>query len=228
MASWMIHLRIADALLERLPGITVDEFVMGNIAPDSGEPSEDWSYYVPSSEISHYQYPNVEGYLQIDAGKYAAQYFTQEKQKAYTAGQYSFYLGYLTHLLTDVLWRKNVYEKSKALFPEEAQADDHAFLWRCKKDWYDQDHLYLKKHPEFRAFQIYRDMPPFENKYMQIFSEKAFDNRRSYIVGFYTEEHENLDREYPYFTEEQADGFVAESSEKILEWLEHDYLFLKE
>jgi len=31
------------------------EFVVGNIAPDSGIPSEDWSYYTPSSEVSHFR-----------------------------------------------------------------------------------------------------------------------------------------------------------------------------
>ena len=36
MASWMIHLRIADKLLDRIPGLSPIEFIMGNMAPDSG------------------------------------------------------------------------------------------------------------------------------------------------------------------------------------------------
>ena len=36
MASWMIHLRIADKLLDRIPDISPIEFIMGNMAPDSG------------------------------------------------------------------------------------------------------------------------------------------------------------------------------------------------
>ena len=42
MASWMVHLRIADKLLELLKDIDETAFVMGNIAPDSGVPNEDW------------------------------------------------------------------------------------------------------------------------------------------------------------------------------------------
>lgn len=45
MASWMIHLRIADKLLDKLTNITTTEFIMGNIAPDSGVPNEDWSVF---------------------------------------------------------------------------------------------------------------------------------------------------------------------------------------
>ena len=36
MASWIVHLRIADQLLDRIPDLRSTEFVVGNIAPDSG------------------------------------------------------------------------------------------------------------------------------------------------------------------------------------------------
>ena len=49
MASWMIHLRIADKLLDRIPGLSPIEFIMGNMAPDSGVPNADWSAFSPST-----------------------------------------------------------------------------------------------------------------------------------------------------------------------------------
>lgn len=42
MASWMVHLRIADKLLGRISDLDESAFVLGNIAPDSGVPNEDW------------------------------------------------------------------------------------------------------------------------------------------------------------------------------------------
>ncbi len=39
MASWMIHLRVAQQLYQQLNIDPIDEFVLGNIAPDSGIPS---------------------------------------------------------------------------------------------------------------------------------------------------------------------------------------------
>ena len=36
MATWMVHLRIADKLLDCLEGIAQTHFIVGNIAPDSG------------------------------------------------------------------------------------------------------------------------------------------------------------------------------------------------
>ena len=55
MASWMVHLRIADRLLDRISGLSPVEFIMGNIAPDSGIPNEDWTAFKPSTKISHFR-----------------------------------------------------------------------------------------------------------------------------------------------------------------------------
>ena len=41
MASWMIHLRVADRLLNEPGELDETAFIMGNIAPDSGVPNED-------------------------------------------------------------------------------------------------------------------------------------------------------------------------------------------
>ena len=32
MASWMVHLRVADSLLDQIPGLSQAEFIVGNIA----------------------------------------------------------------------------------------------------------------------------------------------------------------------------------------------------
>ncbi len=39
MASWIVHLRIADQLLDQIPDLKSTEFVVGNIAPDSVSPT---------------------------------------------------------------------------------------------------------------------------------------------------------------------------------------------
>lgn len=107
MASWMVHLRVADRLLDRLEGIREKEFIMGNIAPDSGVPNADWTAYAPPTEVSHFKT----------------------------------YLG---------------------------------------------------------DSRIYENAVGFVNRYMDIFAEDAFENRREYIIGFYRGDRENIEREYIY------------------------------
>lgn len=220
MASWMVHLRVADELLERLKGVAETEFIVGNIAPDSGVPNEDWTAYTPSTEISHFKTYLKDGTVKIDVESYLQQYFTAEQQNSYSREQYSFFLGYLTHLLTDLEWIAHIYKPSVARYPEAYAEDSHKLLWTLKKDWYDLDFLYLKKHPDFRTFRIYENAVGFVNRYMDIFAQDAFDNRREYIIGFYRGGREDIEREYTYLTEAQAQQFVENCVEAVLEKLE--------
>lgn len=220
MASWMVHLRVADKLLECLDGIAETEFIVGNIAPDSGVPNQDWTVYTPSKEVSHFKSYMEDGTVEIDVDGYLRQYFTAEKRAGYSREQYSFFLGYLTHLLTDREWIDRVYVPSIARYPQAYEEDAHKLLWTLKKDWYDLDFLYLKKHPDFHAFAVYENAVGFVNRYMDIFAEDAFEDRREYITGFYRGGREDIEREYQYLTESQAEQFVEDCVETVLGKLE--------
>ena len=54
MASWMVHLRVADELLKKIEKLDEQAFVIGNIAPDSGVPNEDWTVFQPPKDVSHF------------------------------------------------------------------------------------------------------------------------------------------------------------------------------
>ena len=54
MATWMVHLRIADGIMKEIPKLERQEFIMGNIAPDSGVPNEDWSVFTPNTNCLLY------------------------------------------------------------------------------------------------------------------------------------------------------------------------------
>ena len=215
MASWMVHLRIADRLLDTVPGLSPVEFIVGNIAPDSGVPNEDWSQFTPDTTVSHFKAGDSKACPQ----RFAAKYFTFFQQERYNAAQYAFYLGYLVHLITDVLWVRDIYAPSKVRFSAERAADPEHFIWRLKEDWYDLDYKYLRDHPDFRSFRIYRNAAGFVNRFMEEFSPDAFDNRRQYITDFYLQANDHLDREYPYLSESEMDAFVENSAREIPELL---------
>ena len=212
MASWMIHLRVADKLLDRIPGLSPIEFIMGNMAPDSGVPNEDWSRFTPPTAVSHFRRDDGSGKKNIDLDAYLRRYFSPALTAGYDEKQYAFYLGYYTHLLTDVFWSDRVAWPTRQQFPDTD-------WWEIKKDWYGQDFLYLKNHPGFRAFRAYLGSVGFVNTYLDFFAPDAFDDRRAYITSFYLSEQDGLDREYPYFTAEQADRFVTEAVDAIMEVL---------
>ena len=216
MASWMVHLRIADALSPQLEQTDETAFVMGNIAPDSGVPNADWSAFHPPKSLSHYQtrYGDA-GFFDIDA--FCLRYFNDKVICGYSLREYSFFLGYYAHLLTDALWSKEIIGALEAEHPAEYARDRRALIRAAKEDWYDLDFLWLEQHPDFRAFTVYENAAGFENTFMDMFSRDAFENRRQYICGFYhSDEHGDLHREYRYLTPEHADAFVQNTSGRIL------------
>lgn len=217
MASWMVHLRIADALIDKFAYIDQTAFVMGNIAPDSGVPNSDWSVFSPPKSVTHYYTAQAGSKTKtIDIDAFCADYFSQMHIQSYSKTAYSFFLGYYIHLLTDIEWSEKISQPAIRQHPEEYAENKAAFIERMKEDWYDLDFRYLHEHPDFRAFRIYEHAEGFKNEYMKEFSAEAFDDRRKYICGFYRgDEHGLLYREYPYLDPEQADKFVQETVEKI-------------
>lgn len=219
MATWMVHLRIADKLLDRIPELSPVEFIVGNLAPDSGVPNEDWSAFTPPSTVSHFK----TGEKKADPEAFATKYFTQDQRREYSARSYGFYLGYLTHLLTDFLWSHRIATPSFREHIGGKPPYRGTLVETIKADWYDLDFKYLRDHPGCRAFRVYLGAVGFENIYMKEFSAEAFENRRQYITEFYLQGRENLDREYRYLTEAEMDAFVERATQEILDILHTNY-----
>ena len=219
MASWMVHLRIADKLLEALSVTAPVEFIVGNLAPDSGVPNEDWSAFDPPYATSHFK----TGTDKAGPEAFAEKYFRPEQRQSYSDSQFAFYLGYLSHLITDRLWSEKIARPTLKQYAKEDAPDREQFIWQIKEDWYDLDYKYLRDHPGFRAFRVYLGAVGFRNDFMEEFSEDAFDNRRIYITDFYLQGKENLDREYPYLTEAAMDAFVEEAVREISNILHRKY-----
>lgn len=202
MASWMIHLRVADRLLDRLPGLSPVEFIVGNLAPDSGVPTEEG--FVPDTPVSHFR----TGILKADPEAFAQKYLTDRQLSGYDARQLGFYLGYLSHLMTDRLWSIHI---ALPTFRAEVGGDPPyrgPLVDRIKDNWVELDRRYLDNHPGFRAFRVYLGAVGFRNNFMEEFSADAFDLRRQHITDFYLRGAPSPDRPTLWLTAEEADRFV--------------------
>ena len=145
MATWITHLRIAEAVMLCFPGLPEAEFAIGNIAPDSGEAQADGLSYMPPKSVSHF----------LNGGRADFRLFLQkygDRLSCCGESERSFYLGYISHLISDAIWSEQVYAPLKSKYKERIEKDYPAFVWDVKRDWYDLDHLFLKKHPdEYRS-----------------------------------------------------------------------------
>ena len=220
MASWMIHLRVAQGIYEKLNLPEKEAFVMGNIAPDSGTPTADGDSLVPDAGVSHFRTVDENGIKDVHEEQFVARYFSKEKCERYSEKEYAFYFGYLVHLLTDKLWASEIVYGAKEKFQKEFSEDNSSFWKRIKKDWYDLDFLYLKNNPDFPAFRIYEGIKEFKNIYLEFFSEDAFEQRKQYIVEFYQKGAASVEERETYISPKELDSFVECPVEKILKYYE--------
>lgn len=222
MASWMIHLRVAQQLCRQLNMESINEFILGNIAPDSGVPAEDGSGFIPDAAVSHFRSLDDNGIKSIHEEQFIRQYFTPAHRLSYSKKEYAFFLGYLTHLLTDKIWAREIAysakEKQSALYHE-----DRELFWQTvKKDWYDLDFMYLKANPLFEAFRIYRENRDIRNTYVDFFPENAFAERRRFILDFYENGVADIEERSTYLSKEELDMFVTSAVNEIMTQIPFD------
>ncbi len=218
MASWMIHFRIAQALLDAdvlsaaRPSEVKEAFVMGNIAPDSGVPAEDGRHYIPDKSVSHFHVRNARGYKECDLAAFTARCLTPPPSDPVAR---AFCLGYLAHLYTDNQWVEKIGIPAQNRFPHEYRDGYADARGRVKTDWYTLDCLYLKAHPDLPAFRIYENAPPFRNLYLDFYAEDAFEARKAFILDFYREGVAQVTERETYLSMEELDAFVQETTQEI-------------
>ena len=173
MASWIVHLRVADRLLDRLPGISPQHFLVGNIGPDCGRVTDTPGEYDPPNRITHYS----PGGRKRDCQPWR---FRDEYLPDQDPARYSFYLGYYVHLQVDRFWHEWIF------LPIEAAnaayfAEDPARVFVMKQDWYDQDARFLRDHPDFRAFRMLCAVQEFPNVYLDFYPRTPLPGRSAIL-----------------------------------------------
>lgn len=195
----MVHLRIADMLADELK-VNLTKFIIGNLAPDSGEILNDGSY-APPPEVTHWKTNHL---IQPDD-------FYKVYLISCNHDDWSFYLGYYSHLVTDYYW----HELLVALYDHNGwiRHDDknrhNIYAWN-----YTVDMTFLRKHPEMRALKVLTETEKFENTYLNYFGKDAIirkmkDISKVYINDFIPED------ESEYITTAMIDLFVNETVERI-------------
>lgn len=232
MASWMIHFRVAQTMLdggalgecpERAPA---EAFVMGNIAPDSGVPTPEGGYS-PDKNTSHFMrrfegVPAGQNPERCDPHLFAREWLIPALDRGDEVAA-AFYLGYLCHLVTDNGWVRDFIYPAKVRFAHlrlvdgaetpEGVARFYAFL---KRDWYDMDFLYLRRRPDLPAYGLFLNAPRFDNGFLPFFPADAFEVRRSEIEAFYRKGVAAVEERSVYISEDEAEAFIERVANEIL------------
>lgn len=217
MATWIVHLRLAERLLDRIDDLNPAYFAIGNIAPDSGIPDEKWEKFDPPAEILHFQVPENDTWRMADLEFYR-QYLAPSQKESLDSLRFSFLLGYFFHLVTDNLWDGLIGKPTRERFTSQFE-NDPKFVWQVKRDWYGLDFEHVRTHPDSLFWKVFLDCQ-YEHDYLDFLPPEAVQTRVDYIKEFYQRTDEKLEAWYirrpdKYLSEREMEGFL-EKATKVL------------
>ena len=203
MATWIVHFRIADYFLKCL-NVYKSQFVVGSVAPDCGYGKKDsMGEFDPPPEVTHW---SPSGMKRDCRYKDFSMEYLDGKDK--TSADYSFYLGYYVHLLTDIMWSCEIFAPTKILYAKEYEKNPE-FIRTIKSDWNDLDFKFLSEHPYMEVFKIFKKVGNVK-RYLPYYEENQLTVQIQFIKDYYKSglKTHNFNREYHYLTQEKVDEFV--------------------
>ena len=215
MGTWISHLRIAENLLQHFPELDEVTFTFGNLSPDSGIPNAEWTEFDPPKEVTHFLRKGEEEFA-IHDFLYYRQYLANIKP-ADDIQLYSFRLGYFFHLICDIMWARRIVSATRRQFKELFENDKKKAVSLVKDDWYGQDQLYVRDHPEHIFWRVIMTNP-YPPSYLPFFKVEALHHQYDHIRKFYSEQEDQwfLSIPYQYLNETMMTRIVNESTEAIL------------
>lgn len=209
MATWIVHLRIADEYIKRGLIPYKKEFSLGSVAPDCGYGEKDsCGDFSPPPDVTHWAPGGIKMYCEY--WKFASAYLQNKKHDS----DYFFYLGYYIHLITDMMWSIMVYNPSVEKYKEEFRRDP-GFLKTIKVDWYDLDYKFLRDNPSFIPYKYIKNAGNVPD-YLPYYEPGQLTTQIKYIYDYYSDPGSRvLDREYAYLTEKTISDFIKCAVELI-------------
>ena len=209
MAYWIAHLRIADAVLNRM-NLSVDKerYFVGAIATDGGQSIFDESGkkigYNPPRHISHWTDDKTDWDIAIHYSRFYDTYVKNECDFA----KKSFYLGYFVHLISDALWIELVSRRVIESFKTTQEYDIKAKS-QVRQEWFNVDLIFLKENPDFKPLRLLESIENFENIYLDYFLPRSIQLKIDEIVKIYSTYQPNLNRAHNYFTYEDCNRVIT-------------------
>lgn len=216
LATWLTHLRIAEKVKERIPGIALSYLMIGSIAPDSGCPDETFRNYNPPKEVTHFAIIKEGDRKKIDLDAFFEKYLSPSRIITRSDNTRSFLWGYYFHLLADNLWTDKYLLPFKKSYDEEKH-EDKDFISVMREEIYALDFLYLQQKGN-EIVQNFKNIKT-ELNFFNEFEPSYIYECQQRIVDYYEKEQYTLDREYKYYSLDKIEEFINEASQKCIEVL---------
>lgn len=213
MAQTMMHLLIAEKIYKSgmIPISSYGDFLLGSIAPDAVHVRE--QYTRKMKDISHYSFNNES----------QVEFFNTFIDEYKTSDNIDFVVGYLVHLLSDMIWYHSVRVPFKSKFSKKPSVDmnmNEVYYFDCEQI---EQQLFFDN----EAYQIVKSLD--NGKAYSL--EGMIEKREVYIwkdklLAQYNAREQTL-MNLRYISEQQIRDYIAECSDKCIEYLRNVPCFQK-
>jgi hypothetical protein len=215
LATWLAHLRIAEKVKERIPGIILPYLMIGSIAPDSGVPDETYRNYNPPKEITHFS-TKEEDKRFIDLESFFEKYLATSKIITRSDSTRSFLWGYYFHLIADSIWNDRYFLPYKTLYDAENHSEKD-FISVMRDEIYALDFMYLQQNGD-EIIQKFKEIKPDLNFFNEFKPSYIYECKQR-ITDYYENDQYTLDGEYRFYDLNKIEEFISEAAQKCIEVL---------
>ena len=207
MATWTVHLRIAQKFIDALPFLESKEFIAGSLAPDCGYKNIG-SGFTPPPTVTHFSETGMKNDCNYKA--FAKDFLQNSK----TYKEYSFYLGYYIHLLTDILWSFNIYMPTYDIYGADSK-NNPDLVKKIKADWSLLDLKYYCKNSSKPFFNILESIDEIPD-YMPFYEEGQLLKQLKEIAALYQPyKGAQITKSTKYISDEKVSKFIQLAYETI-------------
>ena len=207
MAQPMMHLLIADKIYAKKFSsfYSYGDFLLGSIAPDAVHVKENYTREL--KDISHYKFNS----------KSSISYFDTFFDKYYASKNKDFVVGYLIHLLSDMIWYHSIRVPFKERFlktPAYNMSMNEAYYADCEQIeqlmfWEKDTSRIIKAIGNSKAYSL---EGLIDSEDVEAWKEKLifeYNNKRKILLNT------------TYISDQQVRDYIADCAKKCTEYLEY-------
>ncbi len=216
MATWLTHLRIAEKIKERIPGISLPYLMIGSIAPDSGTPDEQRRTYNPPKELTHFKTLIKGDKNKIDLEAFYNKHLAPSKIITRSDKTRSFLWGYYFHLISDAHWIEHYLLPLQMTYESTEEKKDKDFIDIMREETDALDFQFLKQ-TDYEIIKTFKNIKADINFFNE-FEPSYIKECQSRIVSYY-EEVPKEESNNKFYTKEMIDQFILDAARLCIERL---------
>lgn len=215
MATWIMHLRVAERLKDLLGELDEAAYYVGAIAPDSGRMEGNFTY-IPSKDVSHWKREDV-SYEQrfLDNTEFYKKYCVGETDLF----KKSLFWGYYIHILTDTIYVRDIIHPYIAKMTKPYWKEN---IIGIRKGWYEIDQRFIAENPDYVPFGLIKTVEPFDNSFLDYFAPNDIYERIQAAIELYTTSGVDPECKFYTHTPEEAVGLIDDITEEITAFLNNN------